>query len=104
MVKMLNMSLKSIEITDIVESVYYARLHFITDESKTYSLDARPSDAIALALRMEAPIYVDTLVLDKSKDMDLSAIEGKDGGKALGGNSLDLLEELSPEDFGKYKM
>ncbi len=103
MVKMLNMSLKSIEITDIVESVYYARLHFISDESKTYSLDARPSDAIALALRMKAPIYVDTHVLDKSKDMDLSVLDGQDDIKG-GGEALDLLEELSPEDFGKYKM
>jgi bifunctional DNase/RNase len=65
-------------------------------------LDARPSDAIALALRMQAPIFVDEEVIQKSKAVDLGAkeeIQSDDGKKWT-----EVLEGLDPDDFGKYKM
>lgn len=48
-----------VEITDfnLRERTYYAEIHLVDDEGKTHTLDARPSDAIALALRFRAPIY-----------------------------------------------
>ncbi|MFQ5427718.1 MAG: bifunctional nuclease family protein [Thermodesulfobacteriota bacterium] len=105
--KSTSMSLDRVEITDIIENVYYARLLVVSKEKVTYTIDARPSDAIAIALRMEAPIYVDTIVLDKSRDIDVGAVRGKMGERVEGANEsedLDILEDLSPEDFGKYKM
>jgi len=103
LLKTLELKLEKIEIADIRDNVYYASIHIISEEKKSYTLDSRPSDAIALALRMEAPIYVDTTVLDKSVDVELGAMgAGKESGKTE--DILDLLEELSPEDFGKYKM
>lgn len=62
-----------IEVTDLVDNTYYARIHFQMAD-RAYSLDSRPSDAIALALRTTSPIYVANHVLDKSK------IEPADGG------------------------
>ena len=54
-----------VEITDFNahEATYYAELHLVDDEGKTHTLDARPSDAIALALRFRAPIYAAIEVL-----------------------------------------
>ena len=54
-----------VEITDfnLRERTYYAEIHLVDDEGKTYTLDARPSDAIALALRFHAPIYAAVKIL-----------------------------------------
>ena len=65
-------------------------------------MDARPSDAIALALRTEAPIFVHEQVFEKSARLDDSgqeAIKDKEAKKWT-----EILEGLSPDDFGKYKM
>ena len=62
------------------------------------SVDARPSDAIALALRVNAPIFVTEKVVSKAKSMDIAEEkEETDRWK-------EWLENLKPEDFGKYKM
>jgi len=55
-----------VEITDLHESTYYAEVHLIDDEGKTHVLDARPSDAIALALRFSAPIYAAAEILQEA--------------------------------------
>ncbi|MFQ5441976.1 MAG: bifunctional nuclease family protein [Thermodesulfobacteriota bacterium] len=104
MMNMLNglkIDVEKIEVTDLKENVYYARIHLSSD-GNAFVIDSRPSDAIALALRMECPIYVDTSVLDKSKQIDLreEAVKKGAGNKEL----LEMLEELSPDEFGKYKM
>jgi hypothetical protein len=55
-----------VEITDLHESTYYAVVHLVDDEGKTHVLDARPSDAIALALRFSAPIYAASEILQEA--------------------------------------
>ena len=55
-----------VEVVDLVDNTYFARIYFQVDE-KNYSLDSRPSDAIALALRTASPIFVADHVLEKSK-------------------------------------
>jgi bifunctional DNase/RNase len=90
-----------IEVNDLRDNVYYATIH-MEKAGDSYKIDARPSDAIALALRTESPIYVDMNVLDKSKTIDLRAEATKKTGDSK--RWLELLEELSPEAFGKYKM
>ncbi|MCZ6551045.1 MAG: DUF151 domain-containing protein, partial [candidate division NC10 bacterium] len=62
------------------------------------NIDARPSDAIALALRVNAPIFVTEKVVSKGKSMDIA--EDKEETDRWKG----WLENLKPEDFGKYKM
>ncbi|MFZ0612236.1 MAG: bifunctional nuclease domain-containing protein, partial [Desulfobacterales bacterium] len=67
-----------------------------------FDMDARPSDAIALALRYNAPIFVDDKVMEKSKisQEQVEVLDESEEGKKW----ADYLENLSPEDFGKYKV
>ena len=56
-----------VDITDLHESTYYAEVHLVNDDDgKTHVLDARPSDAIALALRFNAPIYATTEIIQQA--------------------------------------
>ena len=90
-----------IEICDLRDNTYYARVYFDRG-ADSFSMDARPSDAIALALRFQAPIYVDQLVVEKSTVVDSSvkiADETQEGRKWA-----DYLESLDEDDFGKYRM
>jgi bifunctional DNase/RNase len=61
-------------------------------------VDARPSDAIALALRTRAPILVDETVIDNAKTVDFTS-ERADSDRLQ-----KWLESLDPDDMGKYKM
>jgi len=99
----LQASVKRIEVIDIKDNVYYAVIHLALEE-KDYVIDARPSDAIALALKTRAPIFVDEKVLEKSKKIDLRKKVAPEKGKDESKKWLEFLESLSPDDFGKYKM
>jgi uncharacterized protein len=101
MMDKLGVKLAKVEICDLRDNTYFALIYLIFD-GKEFSMDARPSDAIALALRAQAPIYVEEQVILKSKDVDLGAKEEikSDEGKKW----TEILESLSPEEFGKYKM
>ncbi|MFQ5735446.1 MAG: bifunctional nuclease family protein [Thermodesulfobacteriota bacterium] len=94
-------TVKKIEVTELKDSVYYATIYMEVRDEGVVKMDARPSDAIAIALRANAPIYVDSSVIEQSKNVDLAQ-----GGKKGKGSKdfLETLEELSPGDFGKYKM
>ena len=72
----MNVRLIKVEVNDMRDNVYYATIHMEKGRS-SYAVDARPSDAIALALRTGAPIFVDEEVLGKSKTIDLRIKEGK---------------------------
>ena len=65
---------------------------------------SRPSDAIALALRTEAPIFVSDEVLAKSKQIEETRESVPVDKSEQGKKWQDILEKLKPEDFGKYKM
>jgi bifunctional DNase/RNase len=54
-----------IVVCDLVGSTFYAKLH-VQKDGKTFEVDARPSDSVALALRFQAPIYVDAKVIDQA--------------------------------------
>lgn len=91
-----------VEICDIRENTYFARIHFISKE-RSFSMDARPSDAIALALRFDAPIYLEDIVIETSSvviEMEPEMADTSDDGKKW----AEYLEKLRPEDFGKYKV
>ncbi|NJL59390.1 MAG: bifunctional nuclease family protein, partial [Desulfobacteraceae bacterium] len=59
---MLNIKVSKIEVCDLKDNTFYARIYFLS-EDRTFSIDARPSDAIAIALRYKAPMYVDDSVI-----------------------------------------
>ncbi|NVM26159.1 MAG: bifunctional nuclease family protein [Desulfobacterales bacterium] len=98
-----DIKVNKIEICDLRDNTYYALIH-LTSRGKTLSIDSRPSDAIALALRARAPIFVSDEVLKKSKQIEVTE-EGVAADKSKQGKKWqDVLEKLKPEDFGKYKM
>jgi hypothetical protein len=90
--------LRSVEIADIRESTYFALLH-LEGNGESVRVDARPSDAIALALRCGARILVSETVLAQSSIPAPAASEGGERDKWA-----ELLEKMDPEQFGKYKM
>jgi bifunctional DNase/RNase len=90
--------LRSVEIADIRENTYFALLHLEGTEGSV-RVDARPSDAIALALRCGARILVSEAVLAQSSIPASSASEGEGRDKWT-----ELLEKMDPEQFSKYKM
>jgi bifunctional DNase/RNase len=83
-------------INDLRDSTFFAQIRLITG-GKTLEVDARPSDAIALALRTEAPIFVAQSVLDQAQTI---SPDGDDQDEKL----KKWFEQLGPEDMGKYKM
>ncbi len=91
--------LVKVEVTDIKESTYYAVLH-LDWGGKPIVIDCRPSDAIAIAIRMEVPIVVRDVVIDKA----LRADAGSSAGSGEKDRWTELLERMNPEDFSKYKM
>lgn len=95
-------SLKKVILHDIADNTFYAHMIFVKS-GKEFTMDSRPSDAMALSLRMKAPIYVEKGVIEKSRKIDLSKETlDKEGIKKH--KWAEILENLSPEDFGKYKM
>lgn len=99
---MLNIKVSKIEVCDLKDNTFYARIYFLS-EDRTFSIDARPSDAIAIALRYKAPMYVDDSVIVKSKTDEKIPGEPVDTSEE-GQKWTEYLEKLSPEDFGKYKI
>ena len=97
----LQISIAKVEVCDLKDNTFYARIYFVSKDN-TFDMDARPSDAIALALRFNAPIYVEDAVMQKSKISggEAEAMDTSEEGKKW----ADYLENLSPDDFGKYKV
>ena len=61
-----NSKITKVEITDLHESTYYAEIHLVDEDGGQHVLDARPSDAIALALRFDAPIYAAAEIVEEA--------------------------------------
>lgn len=91
-----------IEINDLRNNTFYANI-FLSKDGEVIAVDARPSDAIALALRAGAPIFAEETVIEKSRNVDF-AEKTADLEKMKEEKLKEFLENLSPEDFGKYKM
>jgi bifunctional DNase/RNase len=90
-----------VEVCDLRDNTFYAWI-YLTVNGKETRIDSRPSDALAIALRVNATIYVNEKVIEKSGRVETVAkaeIKDEDSKKWT-----EILENLSPEDFGKYKM
>ena len=89
--------IEKIVVSDLKENTFYA-LIYLTVGGELMAVDARPSDAIALALRARAPIFVEERVIDHAKTTDLTPDKGETE------RLQKWLESLDPDDMGKYKM
>jgi bifunctional DNase/RNase len=109
----------SVEVTDVRDNTYFACIHLSRKGrtgKKTLSVDARPSDAIALALRCGAPIRVARQVIERGRKIDLTRLSddatpsSRDPGPGFVVEAADpaalaeFLASLPDEDFGKWKM
>ena len=93
----LQANIVKIVVSDLKENTFYA-LIYIQRNGDLIAIDARPSDAIALALRARAPIFVEEVVIDNARSIDVSP------DKADSDRLQKWLESLDPDDLGKYKM
>ena len=84
-------------VSDLKESTFFAVIQ-LTVKGERVVVDARPSDAIALALRTRAPILVEETVIDNAKTVDFAS-EAADSDRLQ-----QWLESLDPDEMGKYKM
>jgi bifunctional DNase/RNase len=90
--------LRRVLISAVKENTYFAEL-LIQREDHVFQVDARPSDSIALALRLRAPIFVSDQLLEQSG----VEAEDHDGNTSREAERLrEYLEKLDPEDFGKF--
>jgi bifunctional DNase/RNase len=93
----LRATIDKIVVSDLKENTFYALIH-LTVDGEGMAIDARPSDAIALALRARAPIFVEDRVIDNAKTLDFAPEKGDSE------RLQKWLESLDPDDMGKYKM
>ena len=93
----LEAGVKKVVVNDLKDDTFYAVI-WLERGGEMISIDSRPSDALAVALRLDCPIYVDETVLKTSKTV---------ASVAEVGNNEELrrwLENLNDEDLGRYKM
>jgi bifunctional DNase/RNase len=109
-------TLRRVQITRVQKNTYFAELHLVRGDEPVH-VDARPSDSIAIALRLGAPIFAPEALLTAVSAED-GEDEESDGIAELGGendleeeqrrmSAQDLkehLENLRPEDFGKFNL
>jgi bifunctional DNase/RNase len=119
----LGASVDSIIVNDLKSDIFYAKI-ILTVNGKEMEVDARPSDALALAIRMDAPIYAEESVLDKAgipleqdketgepileREEDIGSAEGK--GKKVSEEEMkrlsafrEFIDNLDLDDLGKHK-
>jgi bifunctional DNase/RNase len=97
MIEQLGARVEKIVISDLRDNTFFALIHLRRGE-EAIEVDARPSDAIALALRTQTPIFVLRSVMERAQAVDL-ATQATDEEKLK-----KWLEEISPEELGKYTM
>jgi bifunctional DNase/RNase len=89
--------LEQVLIRDLQDNTFFASMRLASGD-ETFDVDARPSDALALALRADAPIFVMPAVLDKAEVIDrVQRIQDEDALKQW-------LAEVDPDELGKYEM
>jgi len=93
----LDATVERIVINDLRDNTFFARIHLLRGNTR-WDVDSRPSDAIALALRVDAEIFVEEDVLEKSKTLR------PDGEDTDPERLKKWLEEVNPEELGKYRM
>lgn len=97
MLEQVSVKVDRVVVDELSDNTFYAKV-FLKQNGREWMLDSRPSDAIALSLRTKAAIFVEKEVINKSKKIDLSKEPQQKQ------SWTDILDNLSPEDFGKYKM
>jgi len=102
-------ALRRVQITRVEKNTYYAELHINRGDS-IVQIDARPSDSIAIALRLAAPIFAAETLLstidveEQGEDAPATPAAAGDAGELSADQLKEYLENLRPEDFGKFNL
>ena len=94
----LEVRVQKVVVNDLKDDTFYA-LIWVEREGEMMTIDSRPSDALALALRMDCPIFVDEIGVEKFKSVECDYRSG-----ARTSSCGRILEGLSDDDLGRYKM
>lgn len=98
----LDAKVAKVVVNDLKENTFFAAIHLQVGDSEV-TVDSRPSDAIALALRVAAPIFVEEEVVRKAKSVEISK-ETEVGGRAEDPEKIrEWLDSIKPADFGKIE-
>jgi hypothetical protein len=97
----LGATLRRVQVTRVEDSTFYAEMHLARGGSPVI-VDARPSDAIAIALRLDAPIFVHEALLNGDTDASGPPTAGRDDDSLSAEQLQRHLEQMRPEDFGKF--
>jgi bifunctional DNase/RNase len=93
----LSAQVEKVEITELREQTFYARL-LLRSDGRIFSIDARPSDSIALALKVGAPIFAEETLFNLKETDQQTEISNDPESLA------DRLKKINPEDFGRYSL
>jgi bifunctional DNase/RNase len=99
-------TVRRVQITRVENNTYYAELH-VTHNGQMVQVDARPSDSIAIALRVEAPIFASDELLSEVQVEETTEPFGsnlKNAAELSAEQLKEYLEKLRPEDFGKFNL
>ncbi|HKW46156.1 MAG TPA: bifunctional nuclease family protein [Gemmatimonadaceae bacterium] len=102
-------ALRRVQITRVEKNTYYAELH-ISRGDNVVQIDARPSDSIAIALRLAAPIFAAEALLssieveEQTEDSSSAPATFADTSELSADQLKEYLENLRPEDFGKFNL
>ena len=80
--RLLDCGVPYVAITELIENTFFAKIFIVRNGEETYQIDARPSDAIALALRFNAPIYVSKFVMQNAVPLPTDNEEAEDATEA----------------------
>lgn len=107
LIEQMGAQVKRIVVTDLVDHTFYAVIELIK-EGQTIFLDSRPSDAIALALRSDSPIFVNEEVIKNSRNVDIEKAEAEsedeDESETESTDEIQWPEEIDDNDINRYKM
>lgn len=104
LLKGLKVRVQRVEISDLVENTFFAKI-YLEHQGELLCVDARPSDSIALALKMRAKIYADSKLFSSEIDSLLAGAGGsaEPPSEQRADELRQFIENLDPKDFGKFR-
>ena len=99
----LGATLRRAQVTHVHEGTFFAELHLVRSGAAVI-IDSRPSDAIAIALRLDAPLFVHEALFEGGEGEAARESGAGDGGVLSAEQLQHILEQMRPEDFGRFSL
>ena len=100
-----NANLQKIVVSSLQENTFFAKFYIQASENEIIEIDARPSDSIAMALKMKAPIYISEELGDSMIELSQDSNNPDDEDESISPTDLKKrLRNINPEDFGDFNL